>query len=352
MNTTPASQGLVRSTLSVLFIVALIAAGFWIIKPFLLATIWATMIVIATWPLMLWFQAKLGGKRGWAVLVMTLLLLAILIVPITFAITTMIEKAHEFTGNGQGLAGIKIPSPPEWLHKIPLKGDSLYVAWSDFSLLSPEEMQEKIAPYSNRIINWFLVQAGSVAMLLVHFLLTVIIAAVMYANGETAAKGVKMFCRRLAGNPGEEVAVLAGSAIRGVAIGILGTALIQSLLGGLALWIANVPGVGILTAVMLLLCVAQVGPALVLIPATVWVFMNDSTGWGIFMVIATIIAGTIDNVIRPFLIKKGADLPLLLIFAGVIGGLLSFGLIGLFIGPVMLAVIYTLLKDWVNDGNV
>lgn len=345
-------QDLTRTTLSVLFIAVLIATGFWILKPFLFAIIWAAMIVIATWPLMRWIQVKLGGKRGWAVLVMTLLLLAILIVPISFAITTVIEKAHELTGNGQGLAGINIPAAPEWLHKIPIKGDSLYATWQSYALLTPQEMQEKIAPYSNKIIGWFLVQVGSIAMLLVQFLLTVIIAAVLYANGETAAKGIRMFFRRLAGQAGEEVAVLAASAVRGVAIGIVGTALIQTLLGVLALMIAGVPAIPILAAVMLLLCVAQAGPGLVLIPATIWVFMNDSTGWGIFMVIASIVAGTIDNIIRPFLIKKGADLPLLLIFAGVIGGLISFGLIGLFIGPVMLAVIYTLLKDWVNEGKV
>lgn len=349
MSKIPMSQDIARTTLSVLFIAILITTGFWIMKPFLLAIIWATMIVIATWPLMRWFEARLGGKRGWAVLVMTLLLLGILIVPIGFAIMTVIEKAQDFSANGQSLAGIQIPPPPEWLNRIPLKGASFYSTWKEFSLLSPQEMREKILPYSNTIVSWFLVQAGSLAMVLLHFLLTVIIAAVMYANGETAAKGIRMFCHRLAGQEGEDVAVLAALAVRGVAIGILGTALIQSSLGGLALLIAGVPATLLLTAVMLLLCIAQVGPGLVLIPATIWVFMHDSTGWGIFMVIATIIAGTIDNVIRPFLIKKGADLPLLLIFAGVIGGLISFGLIGLFIGPVMLAVIYTLVKDWVID---
>lgn len=343
------AQDLTRTTLSVFFIAILIATGFWIMKPFLLAIIWAAMIVVASWPLMLAIQAKLANKRGWAVLVMTLLLLAILIAPITFAITTLIEKAQTITASGHGLADIKIPPPPEWLHKIPLEGKRLSTTWMEYSQLSPQQMRERLAPYSDTVARWFLIQAGSVAMLLLHFLLTVIIAAVMYANGEQAANGIKIFCRRLAGQPGEDVAVLAAKAVRGVAIGIIGTALIQSLLGGLALLIAGVPAVTILTAVMLLLCVAQLGPALVLIPATIWVFMNDQMGWGIFMVICTIIAGTIDNVIRPFLIKKGADLPLLLIFAGVIGGLISFGLIGLFIGPVMLAVIYTLLKDWVND---
>lgn len=344
----PLSQDLTRNTLSVLFILALIAAGFWILKPFLLATVWAAMIVIATWPVMLSIQRRLGNKRGWAVLIMTLLLLAVLIVPVTLAITIIVEKAHALSASGHGLAEIKIPSAPEWLQQIPLKGEEVHARWNEIAQLPPEALREKILPYSNKIVGWLLIQAGSVATLLLHFLLTAIIAAVLYANGEAAAKGICLFCRRLAGEPAENVAVLAASAVRGVAIGIVGTALIQTSIGGLALLITDVPAAVLLCAVMLLLCVAQLGPGLVLIPATIWVFMHDSTSWGIFMVIATLIAGTIDNVIRPLLIKKGADLPLLLIFAGVIGGLVSFGLIGLFIGPVMLAVIYTLLKEWVG----
>jgi len=344
-------QDITRISLSVLFIAVLIAACFWIMKPFLLAVIWAAMIVIATWPLMLSIQAKLAGKRGLAVLVMTLLLLAILIVPIAFAIATVIEKAQDLVGNSQALADLKIPPPPEWLQKIPLQGPKISATWLEFSLLSPQELYGKISPYSNKIVGWFLTQAGGIGMMLVHCLLTVIIAAVMYANGESAAQGVRLFCRRLAGHPGEDAVILAAKAVRGVAIGIVGTALIQSFLGGVALLIAGVPAVAVLTAVMLLLCVAQVGPGLVLIPATIWLFMQDQTSWGIFMVISTVIVGTIDNFIRPILIKKGADLPLLLIFAGVIGGLISFGLIGLFIGPVMLAVTYTLIKEWVTTGE-
>ena len=351
MSKTVIPQDITRISLSVLFIAVLIAACFWIMKPFLLAVIWAAMIVIATWPLMLSIQARLAGKRGLAVLVMTLLLLAILIVPVTFAITTVIERAQGLVGNSQALASLKIPPPPEWLQKIPLQGSKISARWLEFSLLSPQELYEKISPYSNKIVGWFLTQAGSIGMLLVHCLLTVIIAAVMYANGETAAKGVRLFCRRLAGQSGEDAAILAAKAVRGVAIGIVGTALIQSSIGGIGLLIAGVPAAVVLTAVMLLLCVAQVGPAIIMIPATIWLFMADQTSMGIFMVVCTVIVGTIDNFIRPILIKKGADLPLLLIFAGVIGGLISFGLIGLFIGPVMLAVTYTLVKEWVNAGE-
>ncbi|HTZ39399.1 MAG TPA: AI-2E family transporter, partial [Syntrophales bacterium] len=150
---------------------------------------------------------------------------------------------------------------------------------------------------------------------------------------------------------GEEVAVLAAKTVRGVALGVVGTALIQSLLGAIGLVVCGVPAAAVLTAVMFILCIAQLGPVLVLVPSVIWLYYSGETTWGTVLLVVTIIAGTIDNFIRPILIKKGADLPLLLIFAGVIGGLVAFGIAGLFIGPVVLAVTFKLLAAWVDGGE-
>jgi predicted PurR-regulated permease PerM len=145
--------------------------------------------------------------------------------------------------------------------------------------------------------------------------------------------------------------VLAGQAIRGVALGVVVTAVGQSGLAGIGLAIAGVPFAGALTVLALVLCIAQVGPILVLLPAIVWLYGSGQAGWGTFLLVWTIPIVTLDNVVRPILIKKGADLPLLLIFTGVIGGLVSFGLIGIFVGPVVLAVSHTLLEAWVDSGD-
>jgi predicted PurR-regulated permease PerM len=142
-----------------------------------------------------------------------------------------------------------------------------------------------------------------------------------------------------------------GQAIRGVALGVGVTALVQSVLGGIALAMAGVPFAGLLTGVMLVLCLAQVGPMLVMVPAVVWMYSTGADGWGTFLVVMTVVVGTLDNFLRPILIRMGANLPLLLILAGVIGGLLTLGLIGIFVGPVLLAVVYTLLSAWVRDGE-
>jgi predicted PurR-regulated permease PerM len=129
------------------------------------------------------------------------------------------------------------------------------------------------------------------------------------------------------------------------------TAVVQSGLGGIGLAIAGVPFAGLLTAVMLLLCIAQVGPSPVLVPAVIWLYWNGEAAWGTFLLVWSVVVVTMDNVLRPILIQRGANLPLLLIFAGVIGGLLAFGLVGIFVGPVVLAVAYTLLKAWINDRS-
>ena len=342
------SSDLTRTTLAVLFIGILIAACFWVMRPFLTALLWATMIVIATWPFFLKLQTRLWGKRWLAVLVMTILLLLVLIVPICFAVLTIVNRSDQIVGWFKSLSTVKIPPPPGWLEKIPVVGGSTVERWQHFAAVSPEELSKLLAPYASKLVAWFVGQAGNFSLLVLHFLLSIAIAAVLYAKGETTASGIRMFARRLAGQAGDEVAVLSAKAIRGVALGIVVTALVQSSLGGIGLFLAGVPAAVLLTAVMLMLCIAQVGPALVLIPAAIWLFYSGHTLAGSLFSVWAIFVGSIDNFLRPILIRKGVDLPLLLIITGVIGGLIGFGVIGLFIGPVILAVTFTLLRAWVS----
>lgn len=345
------TQDVTRTTLAVLFIGILIAASFWIFRPFLVAFLWATMIVVATWPMLLALQTRLWGKRGLAVAVMTLLLLLVFVVPFSLAIAAIVEKADQIAAWIKSLATFTLPPPPEWLERVPFLGPKLADQWQQLAALHARELSTHLAPYAGKLVRWFADQAGGVGMMILQFLLTAIIAAILYVNGETAAAGVGSFGRRLAGDKGEEVAILAGKAVRGVALGVVVTAIIQSGLGGIGLAITGLPAAPMLTAVMFMLCIAQVGPALVMIPAVIWLFYKSGTFWGSVLLVWAIPVLLLDNFLRPILIKKGADLPLLLIFTGVIGGLLAIGIIGLFIGPVILAVTYTLLKAWVSGDQ-
>ena len=352
MRTTgPPTRDVTRITLAVLFIGMLIIATFLILKPFLTSIVWAAMLVIATWPIMLWIQTRLKNSRGLATLVMTLLILMVVIVPMLLVVFTIIDKADDIAYRFKTLATVKLPPLPEWVGKIPLVGKKIADRWQYIASLSQEELATQLTPFARRAVGWFVAQAGSIAVMMVQFLLMVITSAILYVHGETVADGVRRFALRLAGQNGEEAVILAAKAVRGVALGIVVTAVIQSSIGGIGLIVAGVPAAALLIAVMFILCLAQVGPGLVLLPAVIWQYWTQGALWGTVLLVFAIIAAFVDNFIRPVLIKKGADLSLVLIIAGVIGGLIAFGVIGLFIGPVVLAVTYTLLKVWVSAGD-
>jgi predicted PurR-regulated permease PerM len=338
---------LARTTLGVLFIGALAFSSLWILRPFLGAFIWAAMIVVATWPLLRGLQARLWDRRGPAVAVMTLAVLLVFVVPFIVAISLMAEHADDAAAWAAKLAEQPLPPPPAWLADLPLVGGRVADTWQQLAASGAPELAQRLEPYARDVTRWLVAEAGTLGLLLVQGLLIAILSAVLYAGGEAWAGWMVAFGGRLAGGRGEEAVVLAGRAIRGVALGVVLTALIQSTLGGLGLAVAGVPFPGALTALMFVLCIAQLGPLLVLAAGTAWLFVNGETGWGSVMVAWTVVVSIMDNFLRPVLIKRGADLPLLLIFAGVIGGLLSFGVIGLFIGPVVLAVTYTLVDSWV-----
>jgi predicted PurR-regulated permease PerM len=344
-------RDITRGVLAVLFIVALIGSSIWILRPFLGAVVWATTIVVATWPLMTAAQTWLWGKRALAVALMTLLLLCVLVVPLTFAVGAIISNVDEIAAWVRSLAAFKTPSPPEWVANLPFVGARAVEFWEQVAAVGVQEVAARAAPYAGIVLAWFVAQLGNIGVLLLEFLLTVILAGAMYANGELAAQRVLRFGRRLAGLGGENAVRLGGQTIRGVALGIVVTALAQTVFGGLGLVIAGVPFAGVLTATMLLLSIAQVGVVPVLGCSVAWLYLTGDSVWGTFLLVWTLIVGTMDNFLRPILIKKGADLPLLLVFAGVVGGLLAFGLIGIFVGPVVLAVAAALLKTWI-DGDL
>ena len=350
MNTPTFTQDIPRTIFAVLFIGGLIAGSLWIILPFLPAVIWATMIVVATWPVLLRIQGWLWGRRWLAVAVMTCLLLLVLVVPLTLAIGTIVANADVIAGWAEVLRAVKLSAPPAWVETLPLVGKRAAQAWGELAASGQEDLAKKLAPYAAGVVRWFVEQLGSFGMMAFQFLLTVGISAILFATGETVANGVRRFGRRLAGTQGENTVVLAGQAIRGVALGVVVTAFVQATLGGIGLAAAGVPFAAVLTAIMFLLCVARIGPGPVMIGGIVWLYWNGSAGWATALIVWAILVGPlVKNVLGPILMKKGANLPLLLVLPGVLGGLIAFGLVGIFIGPMLLAVSYRLLEAWVSE---
>ncbi len=337
---------LARLILAILAIVGLMLASLWIVSPFFTAIIWATMIVVSCWPLMLRVQVMLNGRRSLAVIAMTLLMLALFIVPVLLAVNTIVDNVDTLLRWAKMASSFEVPHPPAWVAQIPVVGTRLSDLWSSLHEAGLSSLVQSAAPYAGKGAQLVAAQAGNLGMLVIHFLLTVLIAAVMFAQGEEGSQRVLALADRVGGERGRASVRLAAAAIRGVAISVVGTALIQTLLAGIGLAVAGVPFVGLLTAAALILCIAQAGPGLVLIPAVVWLYWSGETGWGTFLLVWSVIAMTVDNFVRPVLVRFGADLPLLLIFAGVIGGMLTMGLVGLFVGPVVLAVTWRLFEAW------
>lgn len=342
-------KDLVRNILVISLIGALLAACFWIMRPFLPALIWSSMIVIATWPLLLLVESKLRGRRP-AVMVMMGLLILVFVIPFTLAVGTIVENAPNITALGKQLATFQVPNPPEWVAGIPLIGETSAEYWQKAADSGPGEFTRRLAPYIRDLAGWLVAQAGSFGMMLVHFVLTLILTTILYMNGEEAASMVRRLAHRIAEDRGENSALLAARAVRAVAQGVVITALAQSILAGIGLAVVGIPYASLLTALIFMLTIAQIGAGPVLIPAIIWLFWKGSTGWAIAMLVWSVIVMSMDGFLRPILIRRNANLPLLLIFAGVIGGLIAFGVIGLFIGPVLLAVCYTLMKAWVDEG--
>ena len=339
-----------RISLTVLFISGLIVVCFWIMQPFLPAILWATTLVLATWPLMLWVQRRVGNRRSVAVVILTLAILLVLIIPVWLAVSTVVTNIDVIGGLLTTVLSLRVPSPPVWLSDVPMVGRAVANTWAKVQSASSQEFLSKLAPYAGRLTQWFASAAGSLGGMFLQFLLTTAIAAVMYAGGEKAAAHVVLFGRRLAGDRGEKAVHLAGQAIKSVALGVVVTAFAQSIIAGVGLAVVGVQFAGLLTALIFLLCLIQLGPAPVLIPVVVWTFYSHDAFWGTVLAMFMIVAATIDQFIRPILIRRGAALPLLLILAGVIGGLIAFGFLGIFIGPTVLAVTYTLTNAWIAEG--
>jgi len=345
-----ARRDLARTLLAITLLAVLMAASFWILRPFLLATVWAMTIVVATWPLMLAVQARLR-RRALAVTLMSLCMLLVLFVPLLLAIQTVVANTDTIMSWVRALPTVNLPAPPQWLAVIPLIGATIAERWVVIAAAGTSGLASYVAPYAADAAQWAARALGGIGTFALQALLTIIIATILYTRGETAREALIRFGRRLAGDRGEGIVLLAGRAIRAVALGVVVTALVQTTLAGIGLALAGVPFAGLLTAITLLLCIAQIGPILVLVPAIVWLFYNGSTVTATLFLVWSIVVGALDNVLRPILIRRGANLPLLLIFAGVIGGLVAFGIVGLFIGPMVLAIAYTLLGEWIAEAD-
>jgi predicted PurR-regulated permease PerM len=342
---------IVRNTFAVLLIGALIGVSLWVLRPFLPALAWAAMTVIATWPAMLTIEKRLWQRRGLSAAVMTSAFLLIIILPVSLAVVTIIENIDTVVNWVKSLGNLATPEAPDWLKGLPYVGKRFAARWQELAAITPEELKSHLLPYAGAFLRWLAGQMGNLGSLLLQFIMTLLISAVLYVKGEEAAGAVRSVAKRIAGAQGEQSVRLAGQAVRAVAMGVVVSSVALGVFTWVGLAAAGVPYAMLLAAAVFMLNVVQLGPVPVLVPAVIWLYWKEEPVWATALLAWTLLAVVLDRVLGPVLIRKGAKVSLLLILPGVIGGLIAFGFIGIFIGPVVLAVAGALLSAWAMEGD-
>ena len=333
--------------IAVLAILAVLMIGcFIVLRPFLAALLWALILSISTWPAYARLRRWLGDQRTLAAAIMTALLFIAFLLPIAVVGTTATETVRRLPDMARGLIEHGLPGPPEWVQEFPVFGGAVWRRWHEMHL-NPAALADEVRGNIRPISEWLLATGAKLGGGVLELALSVFATFFFYRDGAAGVATMHAVGNRLAGERARRLIEVAEATMKGVVYGVIGTALAQGALATFGFVIAGVPSAlfwGLLTCVFSLV---PPGAPVVWLPATLWLFSQGQTGHAIFMGIwGFFVVSTIDNFLKPYFISRGSALPLLLVFLGVIGGVLAFGLLGVFIGPILLAVVFTLVKEW------
>ncbi len=317
-----------------------------VLYPFFSSLLWAAILVFTTWPVCEWLHTHARLRRGPAAGVMVALTAVVLVLPLALAAPGGATDVNHLRGVVEDALRAGLPGSPDWLFDIPLIGQTLGNLWNrwaaDISI-----MVEAMQPYFGIVLEGGLGLLLGLANGVLLFVLALFIAFFFYLYGDPIAARLRVILQRIAGARADRLIDVTGATVRGVVYGILLTAIVQGILTAFGLWLSGVPRPVLLGAVAGFLAVLPIGAPLVWIPAALWLMGSGHLGWGIFLAVYGVVAVSgADSVIRPWFIARGAQLPFVLTVLGVLGGAIAFGLIGIFLGPVLLGIGYTLVKEW------
>lgn len=345
---TPNSR-LIERALALLLVGGLGYACLSVVSPFLAPFVWAMILALSTWPFYLKVVAWLGGRRGLAATMLTLMMLLVFVVPVFFAFHAVHDNLPDLEKLAARITELRTDEPPDWADKVPLVGKTLDAEWRSGKLKALLEPQ-KVRPILAAAAAWLLKQGASLALAAVYVILAVVMAGLLYVGGDKAAKVAERFALRVGGPDTLNAVRVAANTVRGVSLGVIGTALIQAILSGLGFALAGVPGAAILGLLSFLIAVMQIGTGIIWIPVAVWLGYQGEDGWAAFTVVWGLIINVMDNFIKPYFIGRTSPLPFLLIILGVVGGLLAWGFVGIFLGTTLLAVAYTIFFTWLDHA--
>jgi predicted PurR-regulated permease PerM len=331
-------------------LVALLAAWcFQIVRPFVLPVAWGIIIATAAFPAYRWLGRMMGGRERLAAVVLTLIGLMLLIVPSVLSASSLVESASWLSG-GLLDGSLEVPLPPENIATWPLIGEKLHGFWTLAHTNLMGALQQ-LGPHLAPLAGGFLSAVAGVGLGILQFVISIVIAGVLLASSTRGAEVAAAIATRLVDERGPEFVALSGATVRGVAQGILGVALIQTLLVAIGLFAVGVPHASLWTALCLVVAIIQLPPLLVLLPIIFYVFATSGTTTSVLFTIWSILASSSDTFLKPVLLARGLDLPMLVIFMGAIGGFVLSGFIGLFVGAVVLALGYKLFMAWLGEGG-
>lgn len=334
--------------LAALAVLALLIIGcLTVLRPFLTAILWGLIICLATWPAFEWLLQRLGNRATLAAACMTLLLAAALLVPLLLLGASLVENTTRLFEK-LTFAFQRERSPPSWLTNAPLIGHQLQTIWLELARGSQAMLTRMQSFLLGPVKDWVLAIGANVGGGILELTLSLLISFFYYRDGAAAGRRLSAVAERLAGTRAQRLLDVAGGTLKAVVYGIIGTAITQGVLAGFGFWLVDVPGALLLGAATAFLSLVPLGPALLWGPAAVWLFYQDALGSAVFLAVwGLLVVGGADNIVKPYFISKGSDLPLLLIFLGILGGVTAFGFLGIFLGPTLLSVGYTLLREWV-----
>jgi predicted PurR-regulated permease PerM len=322
-----------------------------VLYPFFSAILWAGILVYTTWPVFEWLQHHLRLRRIWASGLMVALTAVVLVLPLGVAAPGSADDVSHLRHVIMESLRAGLPNAPLWVFDIPLIGGTVGALWDRWAA-DISVMLEALRPYFGIILEGGLGLLLGIANGVLMFLLALFVAFFFYVYGEPVADRMRLILHRIAGVQADRLISVTGATVRGVVYGILGTALVQGILTAFGLWLSGVPRPVLLGSLAGLLSVLPVGAPVVWIPAAIWLMSSGHLGWGIFLAIygGGAITGA-DSLIRPWFISRGAQLPFMLTVLGVLGGALAFGLLGIFLGPVLLGIGYTLVNEWARGAD-
>jgi predicted PurR-regulated permease PerM len=335
----------VEKALGLVLLLVLVVGCFLVLRPFLTAILLAVILCVSTWRPFRRLRYFLGGRQTLAALLMTVMIAGLLLLPLAALAANLADDVSQLAATIRSAIDQGLPSP-RWLGRLPLVGQEAERIWIRISQQGAE-LGPTLAPYLRPLRDWALQEGTDLISGTLQVVVGIALTFFLYRDGAYVERRLGWAMARLGGWRARRVLQTAGKTIVSVVNGVLGTALIQGVLLGLSFGMAGVPGAIVLGAVGIVMTLLPLGLIVLWLPAALWLMSDGHTGWAVFIMAWNgLVVGTLDNVLRPYLISRGVRMPMVLIFLGVLGGLLAFGVVGVFLGPVLLAVAQTLFQDW------